>query len=60
MAFQCKTIDTATNQCLEWVQAVNLQDFAITGTQTAEICVAIASYFTVCWILKKSRYSVKF
>ncbi|MGS4875172.1 hypothetical protein [Acinetobacter nosocomialis] len=39
--------------------AVNLQDFAITGTQTAAICVAIASFFGVCWILKESRRAVK-
>ncbi|MFW1965044.1 hypothetical protein [Acinetobacter baumannii] len=59
MAYQCKTIDSATNQCLEWVMAVNLQDFAITGTQAAAICVAIASFFGVCWILKESRRAVK-
>jgi hypothetical protein len=59
MAYQCKTIDSATNQCLEWVMAVNLQDFAITPTQSAQLCVAIASFFTVCWILKQSRRAVK-
>lgn len=59
MAYQCAVIDKTTGQCLEWVASVNLLDFAITGTQSVQICLAIASYFSVCWVLKKSRSAVK-
>ena len=59
MAYQCEVIDQTTNQCLQWVSSVNWQDFAITGNQSAAICAAIASYFSVCFIMKKSRKAVK-
>jgi len=59
MAYQCELIDKTTNQCLQWVSSFNWQDFAITGDQSVAICTAIASYFSLCWIMKKSRRVVK-
>lgn len=59
MAYQCAVVDQSTKQCVEWVSSFDWLDFAITGTQSVQICVAIASYFSVCWVLKKSRSVVK-
>jgi|LUMT01.1.fsa_nt_gb hypothetical protein len=59
MAYVCETLNTATNQCDSWISTLTLTDFAITSSQSAELCIAIASFYSICWILKKSRYAVK-
>ncbi|APV35483.1 hypothetical protein BEN76_05405 [Acinetobacter soli] len=59
MAYLCEVIDQTTNQCTQWVATFNWLDIAITGNQSVAICAAIASYFSVCWIMKESRRAVK-
>lgn len=59
MAYQCKTIDNATNQCLAWVEGFSWSDLAITPTQAAQIIIAIAGYYFVMWLLKKLRSTVQ-
>lgn len=58
MASVCEVVNTATNQCDQWKETIMLSDFAITATQSTQLCLAIASFYSICWILKKSRSAV--
>lgn len=58
MASVCEVVNAATNQCDQWKETITLSDFAITATQSTQLCLAIASFYTICWILKKSRSAV--
>ncbi|OBS04261.1 hypothetical protein BAX55_18685 [Acinetobacter baumannii] len=59
MAYQCKTIDNTTNQCLAWVEGFSWSDLAITPTQASQIIIAIAGYYFLMWLLKKLRRTVQ-
>lgn len=53
MAYQCSQLDTATNQCLEWVQVGFLGLPEITVEQAGQLCTAIALVFVAAWGFKK-------
>lgn len=59
--YVCVQLSTSVPQaCDSWIESASIiETFAITSTQAAQLCAAIASYFVVCYILKLLRSSVK-
>lgn len=53
MAYQCSQLDTATNQCLEWVQVGFLGLPEISMMQAGQLCGAIGLVLVTAWGFKK-------